>query len=70
MNYIVSDTSMGYTAAEAVIGTVEAASPTAAKIAAIRAISSSMDAFVSDALRSDPNGFAEYVLGDLEAVAA
>jgi len=70
MNYIVSDTSMGPTAADAVIGTVEANSPSAAKIAALRAISSSMDTFVSEMLFNDAVGFATHVMADLEAVPA
>jgi len=62
MLYKVSDIELDYPPGEEVIGTVEAASPEEAIIAALKAISPSMAADMADMVRNYPDGMAEHVL--------
>jgi len=62
MRYIVKDIELDYPPGDEVIGTVEATSPEEAIIAALKAISPSMQAFVAEAVRNYPDGMAEHVL--------
>ena len=62
MLYTVSDVALDYEPGDEIIGTVEAESPEAAILAALKAISPSMAVDMADMLRSDPDGVAKYVL--------
>jgi hypothetical protein len=63
MLYIVKDIELDYPQpGDEVIGTVEAASPEEAIIAALSAISPSMAVDMADAARNQPDDFAKYVL--------
>jgi hypothetical protein len=67
MLYKVSDIALDYAPDEEIIGTVEADSPEAAILAALKAISPSMAVGMADAARNYPEDFAKYVLPAFKA---
>ena len=62
MLYTVSDIDLDYAPGDEIIGTVEADSPEAAILAALKAISPSVAASTADAARNYPEDFEKYVL--------
>jgi hypothetical protein len=67
MLYTVSDVALDYEPGDEIIGTVEAESPEAAILAALKAISPSMAVDMADAVRNYPQDFAKYVLPAFKA---
>jgi hypothetical protein len=67
MLYKVSDIALDYAPGEEIIGTVEADSPEAAILAALKAISPSMAVNMADAARNQPDDFEKYVLPAFKA---
>ena len=67
MFYTVSDIDLDYAPGDEIIGTVEADSPEAAILAALKAISPSMAVDMADAARNQPDDFEKFVLSAFKA---